>query len=68
VLLVDVQGLGMGSQAEVAEKLFKEARVRVGPGESKWFGPGAAGKIRLTFCTSEGLLTEALDRIEKALT
>jgi len=34
---------------------------------ARWFGPGATGHIRLTFCTSEAVLTEALDRIEAAL-
>jgi len=68
VLLADIRSLGLGSEGEVAELLLREARVRVVPGEARWFGPGAAGRIRMTFCTSEGLLTEALDRIERVLT
>ena len=67
VLLVDVRGLGRGTEEEVATYLLDEARVSVVPGMARWFGPGATGHIRMTFCTSEAVLTEALDRIEAAL-
>jgi len=67
VLLVDVRGLERGTEEEVAKYLLDEARVSVVPGMARWFGPGATGHIRLTFCTSEAVLTEALDRIEAAL-
>ncbi len=68
VVFANVEGLGLGDQDDVAAWLHEHARVRVVPGSPRWFGPGAAGHVRLTFCTSEAVLTEALDRIEDALT
>ncbi len=67
VLFVNIEGLGLGNEAEVAALLLEKARVAVVPGMARWFGPGATGHIRLTFCTSEAILTEALDRIEAVL-
>ena len=67
VLFVGIDGLGRGSEADVVKLLLDEARVAVVPGLARWFGPGATGHIRLTFCTSEAVLTEALDRIEGVL-
>jgi aspartate aminotransferase/cystathionine beta-lyase len=67
VLLVDIRGLGRGSEEDVARLLLEVGRVAVVPGLARWFGPGATGHIRLTFCTSKGVLTEALDRIEATL-
>lgn len=66
VLFPDIMGLGMGSR-ETADYLLERARVAVVPGLPRWFGPGAEGNIRLCFSTSGGILTEALDRIERAL-
>jgi aminotransferase len=66
VLFPDITGLGMSS-GETADYLLKKARVAVVPGLPRWFGPGAEGNIRLCFSTSRGILTEALDRIERAL-
>ena len=67
VLFVNIEGLGWGSEELVAKRILDEARVAVVPGMARWFGPGATGHIRLTFCTSEAVLTEALDRIEAAI-
>jgi len=67
VLFVNIEGLGRGSEADVVRLLLEQARVAVVPGLARWFGPGAEGHVRLTFCTSEGVLTEALDRIERVL-
>jgi aspartate/methionine/tyrosine aminotransferase len=66
VLFPDITGLGMGSR-EAADYLLEKAKVAVVPGLPRWFGPGAEGSIRLCFSTSRGILTEALDRIERAL-
>ena len=53
--------------AELHENLLKKAKVAIVPGLPKWFGSAAEGHIRLSFATSEELLTEALDRIYKFL-
>jgi aspartate/methionine/tyrosine aminotransferase len=45
--------------------LLKEAKVAVVPGLELWFGPAAAGTIRISFATTEEILTTAFDRIEK---
>ena len=67
VLFVGSSGLGLGDEVAVAERILERGRVAVVPGAPRWFGPGAAGHVRLTFCTTEALLTEALDRIVSAL-
>jgi len=66
VVFPNITGLGMGSR-QTADYLLEQARVAVVPGLPRWFGPGAEGNIRLCFSTSRGILTEALDRIERAL-
>jgi bifunctional pyridoxal-dependent enzyme with beta-cystathionase and maltose regulon repressor activities len=52
----------------LADELRKFARVRVVPGSPRWFGPGAAGHIRLSLATTSSILDEALTRIEAAWT
>lgn len=66
VALVDVRNTGLSS-ADMQTRLLTEAKVAVVPGLERWFGPGAAGTIRISFATTESILTEALDRIEKNL-
>ncbi len=56
------------SAGDLTHYLLEQARVAVVPGEPRWFGPGAEGHIRICFSTSRGILTEAMDRIEAALT
>lgn len=67
VALVDIQKTGL-SAADMQMRLLKEAKVAVVPGLERWFGPGAAGTIRISFATTESILTEAFDRIQKNLT
>lgn len=55
---------GMTSD-ELDKYLFEEARVRLNPGTH--FGPGGEGHMRVATATSESIMTEALDRIERAL-
>lgn len=62
VAFANITGTGLSS-AEMREILFEQARVAVVPGLAEWFGPGAAGYIRLSFATSKAILDEALDRI-----
>jgi aspartate/methionine/tyrosine aminotransferase len=51
------------SSSEVRDMLFNDAKVAVVPGLKEWFGGGAEGYIRLSFATSEDILSEALQRI-----
>ncbi|MFM8276471.1 MAG: pyridoxal phosphate-dependent aminotransferase [Cyanobium sp.] len=52
------------AQAEVvAARLLEHQRLAVVPGTPRWFGERAAGHLRLCFATSEGLLTEGLQRL-----
>jgi aminotransferase len=66
VALANITGTGKSSQ-EVQELLFKEAKVSVVPGLKQWFGQGAEGYIRLSFATSEEILTQALGRIKQTV-
>lgn len=66
VSFVDITETGMTPE-EFQKKMFEEAKVAVVPGLRQWFGPGADGYIRLSFATSSEILTEAINRIDKAL-
>lgn len=67
VLLVDARGvIGRSDEASLAASIERHARVRVVPGSPRWFGDGAAGHIRLSLATTTEILSEALDRIERA--
>jgi aspartate/methionine/tyrosine aminotransferase len=55
----------LGEDAEkVCEQLKERARVALVPGAARWFGPGAAGHLRLCFATSRRILEEAFDRLD----
>ena len=56
---------GMTSE-KLHEYLVKEAKVALNPGSN--FGPGGEGHMRICFATSEGIMNETMDRMEKALT
>jgi aspartate/methionine/tyrosine aminotransferase len=49
----------------LAERLLYEEKVVVSPGEA--FGPRAAGFLRLSYASSDGALTEGLDRLAVGL-
>ena len=66
VAFPDVTSTGLTS-GEMQELLFNEARVAVVPGLPEWFGEGASGHIRLSFATSEEILTQALERIKTTI-
>ncbi|MEA5443792.1 pyridoxal phosphate-dependent aminotransferase [Cyanobium gracile] len=55
------------SVEEMVERLRREHGVAVVPGSPRWFGPGAAGHLRLSFATSEALLAEGLNRLAAGL-
>ncbi len=44
--------------------LLEQARVALVPGAPRWFGPGAAGHVRICFATSRAILQEAFDRMD----
>lgn len=66
VAFANITGTGKSS-ADIQQLLFNKARVAVVPGLKQWFGNGAEGYIRLSFATSEGILKEALSRIQHTL-
>ncbi|HXB92734.1 MAG TPA: pyridoxal phosphate-dependent aminotransferase [Puia sp.] len=66
VAFVNITGTGR-TAAEIQELLFTEARVAVVPGLKEWFGEGADGYIRLSYATSEKILSNALDRINTTI-
>jgi aminotransferase len=66
VALANITGTGKSSQ-EVQELLFNQAKVSVVPGLKQWFGQGAEGYVRLSFATSEEILTQALGRIKQTV-
>jgi bifunctional pyridoxal-dependent enzyme with beta-cystathionase and maltose regulon repressor activities len=49
------------------ERLQERQRLAVVPGSPRWFGPGAAGHLRLVFSTSEAILREGLARLRRGL-
>jgi aminotransferase len=63
VAFANITGTGKTSQ-EMQELIFSQANVSVVPGLKQWFGQGAEGYIRLSFATSEEILTQALGRIK----
>lgn len=66
VSFIDIRETGMTAEA-FQQKMMKQAKVALVPGLSQWFGPGAEGYVRLSFATSDAILNEALNRIEKNL-
>jgi len=55
------------SSQEMQEFLLNQAKVAVVPGLKQWFGDGAEGYIRMSFATSDEILSEALSRIKLAI-
>ena len=62
----DITKTGMSAQ-ELQLHLLNEAKVAVVPGLSQWFGQNAAGHIRISFATSEEIISESLSRILKTI-
>ncbi|TFH16040.1 pyridoxal phosphate-dependent aminotransferase [Candidatus Bathyarchaeota archaeon] len=58
------------SSVKAADYLLEEAKVAVVPGHGEpfsYFGPGGEGHIRIVYSTGIGVMEEAMDRIESAL-
>ena len=64
-LWVPVAGLGLDGRA-FAERLFREERVKVGPGYV--YGPGGTGQVRIGFAGDDGRLREGLNRMAAFVT
>ena len=60
---VDFTATGLAPE-DVAERVKSRARIFASPGEQ--FGPGGAGWLRLNIAMPRPLLTEALDRLDRA--
>jgi len=66
VLFPRVDHHGLSADALVA-RLLQRQRLAVVPGSPRWFGPGAAGHLRLVFSTSDAILREGLNRLRRGL-
>lgn len=68
VAFPDISAIAKGrDEAEIVERLRAEHRVAVVPGSPRFFGPGAAGHLRISFATSRAILDEGLDRLSAGL-
>lgn len=66
VSFFDITETGVESD-DFAKKILEEQKVFLVPGNKKWFGPSAYGKVRLCYATSHAILKEGLDRIEQGV-
>lgn len=66
VAFADIRATGRSS-SEIHALLLEQGKVAVVPGLARWFGQGAEGYIRLSFATSRGILSEAMQRIKTTL-
>jgi aspartate/methionine/tyrosine aminotransferase len=54
-------------EASLVDYLMKNFKIALVPGSPRFFGPSAAGHIRLSVATSRKILREGLDRLAKGL-
>jgi aspartate/methionine/tyrosine aminotransferase len=66
VAFANIKDTGLSSE-KMHQYLLQRARVAVVPGLQEWFGAGAEGHIRISFATSEEILSEALSRIHQSI-
>ena len=66
VVFPDISSLQVDQDA-FADRLLTHHRLAVVPGSPRWFGPGAAGHVRLSFATSREILADGLDRFEQGV-
>lgn len=66
VAFANIKDTGLSSE-RMHQYLLQRARVAVVPGLKEWFGSGAEGHIRISFATSEEILSEALSRIHQSI-
>jgi cysteine-S-conjugate beta-lyase len=63
VIFPDIRSVDDDAE-RLCQQLRDRARVALVPGAARWFGPGAAGHLRICFATSHGILQQAFDRLE----
>ena len=63
VAFANITETGLSSEA-IQKLILEKSKVSVIPGLKQWFGEGAEGYIRISFATSETILTEAFSRIK----
>jgi aminotransferase len=66
VAFANITETGLGSE-DLQKMILEKSKVSVVPGLKEWFGEGAEGYIRISFATSEEILTEAFSRIKKTI-
>ena len=66
VSFIDIRASGLDS-AGFCDFMQREQKVALIPGTAEFFGPGGEGFVRLSYATSRGILSEALDRMEEGL-
>ncbi len=67
VIFPRIEGM---TSVEATKYIMDEAKVAVVPGHGEpfsYFGPGGEGHIRIVYSTSMGIMEEAIDRVEAAL-
>ena len=52
---------------DMVDRLRCEHGVAVVPGSPRWFGEGAAGHVRVCFATSEAILRDGLERMDRGM-
>lgn len=66
LLWIDIGKTGM-SNTEFVDYMKKEVKLALVAGSEEMFGPGAKGYVRLCFATSDAILRDGLDRLERGL-
>jgi len=66
LLFPDISATGMESGALV-DFLIEKVKLALVPGTPKFFGPGAAGHIRICLSTSQEVLEEGMNRLQRGL-
>lgn len=66
LLFPDITATGMDS-ASFSDFVLQEEKLAIVPGTAQFFGPGAEGHVRICFATSRAILTDGMDRLERAL-
>lgn len=66
IIFPDISATGMDSE-KFCDFLTENVKLALVPGTPRFFGPGAAGHVRICLATSHQILEEGMDRLEKGL-